>query len=406
MRLIINGINGGMGQHVLQAAQATEDCYVVAGIDHMSELHENPCPVFSDFEACDVEADVVIDFSRPDALKPLLTFCKKVNARPVIATTGFSEDDLAMMDKFAEELPVFHTANMSLGVNLQANLAKVATGFLGEAFEVEIIEKHHHRKVDAPSGTALLLADNINEVANGAREYVYGRHTKTEKRKPNEIGIHAVRGGTIVGEHEILFIGDDEIVELTHKALSRKVFAQGSIRAAQFIIKQEQNRVYNMNDIVNQTKTVTHLYADTHQAIITIRSLKSGTQGCAKLFNALADANILIDMISQSAPIGDTLDISFSLDRRSVDSAVTAIDSAFSGSIKPNIDTNSSVTKLVVAGPGMEYQTGVTAKLFDALAKENVSVYAVTTSETEIACCVHDNDTTRTKAALKSIFSI
>jgi 4-hydroxy-tetrahydrodipicolinate reductase len=405
MRIIINGINGGMGQNVLKAAQMTDGCTVVAGIDRMPEAYSNPCPVFSDLGACDVGADVVIDFSRPDALPSILAFCDKTGARPVIATTGLSAEDLALMAQHGTRYPIFHSANMSLGVNLQVNLARFAAGFLGDDFEVEIIEKHHHRKVDAPSGTALLLANSINEVADGKKEFVYGRHTKTERRTRNELGIHAIRGGTIVGEHDVLFIGNDEIIELTHKALSRQVFAQGALRAAAFILEQTQPRIYNMNDIVNRNKTVTHLYTDAGQAVITLRGLSAGTSACAKLFDALAGAGVVIDMISQSAPEADSLDITFTLDSAALTAALEAVKSAFPGD-GTGVDVNDPVTKLVVAGPGMEHQAGVTARLFDALAGAGVGVLAVTTSETKISCCVRDEDAARAKRAIMDAFSL
>jgi len=406
MKIIINGINGGMGQNIVKAAQMTPGFSVVAGIDRMAEAYQNPCPVFSDISACDITADVVIDFSRPDALASILEYCDKTGARPVIATTGLSPKDYALMEAYAKRFPVFHSANMSLGVNLQVNLARFAAAFLGDDFEVEIIEKHHHRKVDAPSGTALMLANNINEVADGKKEFVYGRHTKTEKRTRNELGIHAVRGGTIVGEHEILFIGNDEIIELTHRALSRQVFAQGALRAAVFILEQKQPRIYAMNDIVNQHKTVTHLYTNANQAVVTLHGLRAATSARAKLFDALAEVNVVIDMISQSAPKGDKLGISFSLTRDALDTALSAIKKAFPNEQDLCIDVNDSVTKLVVAGPGMEHQAGVTSRLFDALANENVSVYAVTTSETKIACCVHQDDAERAKSAIIAAFSL
>ena len=406
MKILINGINGCMGQNILKAAQAVPGCTVVAGIDRMAEAIENPCPVFSDLSACDIAAEVVIDFSRPDALASILSYCDRTGARPVIATTGLSSDDYALMDTYAKRFPVFHSANMSLGVNLQVNLARLAAEFLGDDFEVEIVEKHHHRKVDAPSGTALMLAKNIDEVAGGKKEFVFGRHTKTEKRTPAELGIHAIRGGTIVGEHEVLFIGTDEIVELTHRALSRQVFAQGALRAAAFLFEQERPRVYSMNDIVNRHKTVTRLYASPDQAVVTLYSLGADTGSRAKLFDALAEKDVVIDMVSQSAPKGDRLDISFSLSRGALNDALAAIKQAFPGGEDPSVDVNDAVVKLVVAGPGMEHQAGVTSRLFNALAEEDVGVYAVSTSETQIACCVGKDDAERAKRAIAATFSL
>ena len=406
MKILINGINGGMGQNILRAAQASPGHTVVAGVDRMAEAIENPCPVFSDLSACDITADVVIDFSRPDALAPVLAYCDSTGARPVVATTGLSPDDYALMETYAKRFPVFHSANMSLGVNLQVNLARFAAEFLGDDFEVEIIEKHHHRKVDAPSGTALMLAKHIDEVAGGKKEFVFGRHTRTEKRTRDELGIHAIRGGTIVGEHEVLFIGTDEIIELTHRALSRQVFAQGALRAAAFILEQERPRVYNMNDIVNRHKTVTRLYMSPDQAVVTLYGLEAATSARARLFDALAEKDVVIDMVSQGAPRGDKLDISFSLSRDALHDALAAIEQAFPEGENPYVDVNDPVVKLVVAGPGMEHQAGVTSRLFDALAREAIGVYAVSTSETKIACCVGKDDAQRAKQAIAAVFSL
>ena len=249
MQLIINGINGKMGKNLIAACNA-QGVEIVAGIDKVLDAETvYPFPVFDDISKFEGQADGIIDFSRPEALSSILGYAVKKKIPTVVATTGFDEAQKAYIQECAQKIPVFFSANMSLGVNLQLELAKTAAAFLGQNFDIEIIEKHHKMKVDAPSGTALLLADGINSVFNDEKVYEYGRHTKTEKRKPEEIGIHAIRGGTIVGEHQILFIGDNEVLEITHKAESRMVFANGAIRAAAFLLGKEPG-LYNMSDIV------------------------------------------------------------------------------------------------------------------------------------------------------------
>ena len=245
--ILLSGAGGKMGQVITRSVSERNDCRIAAGID----IHSIDCgyPVFSSPEQCNVACDVIIDFSHPSVTNSLLDYAVKHKIPAVIATTGLSPEQVEAIHEAAKTIPVFFSANMSLGVSLLTELAKKAAKVLGNDFDIEIIEKHHNRKVDAPSGTALMLADAISEELKDAPQYVYDRHSRRAARSKNEIGIHAVRGGTIVGEHEILFAGHDEIISLTHTAMSKKIFATGAINAALFLANCKPG-LYNMGDLV------------------------------------------------------------------------------------------------------------------------------------------------------------
>ncbi|MCI8649197.1 MAG: 4-hydroxy-tetrahydrodipicolinate reductase [Anaerotruncus sp.] len=247
-RILLSGCNGKMGRNIAACVRERNDCTIVAGID-ISGTVLDAFPVFTSPAECSVEADVIIDFSHPNALSALLDYAILHKLPAVIATTGLSSSQIDAIHAAAEKIPVFFTANMSLGVNLLAELAKKAAAVLGDQFDIEIIEKHHNQKIDAPSGTALMLADAISSVLLEPPAYVYDRHAVRKKRSKNEIGIHAVRGGTIVGEHEILFAGHDETITISHAAASKGVFATGSINAAMFLCEKEKG-LYHMGDLV------------------------------------------------------------------------------------------------------------------------------------------------------------
>ena len=247
-RIILSGCNGKMGRMIAECARERDDCTIVAGIDITGKALD-AFPVFTIPSDCSVDADVIIDFSHPSALSPLLEYAVQKKIPAVIATTGLSAEQTALIREKSNEVALFFTANMSLGGNLLAELAKKAAAVLGGQFDIEIIEKHHNQKIDAPSGTALMLADAISGVLDEPSQYVYDRHAYRRKRAKNEIGIHAVRGGTIVGEHEILFAGHDEILTLSHSAASKGVFAVGALNAALFLCGKQAG-LYNMGDIV------------------------------------------------------------------------------------------------------------------------------------------------------------
>lgn len=248
-KIIMNGCNGKMGQVITRLVSEDKDCEIVAGFD-INDTIENTYPVFTNPDDFTGEADVVIDFSHPSALTPILNYCKKRNLPVILATTGYSDEQKKEFTDASEVLPVFFSANMSLGINLIIALAKKATKLLEGNFDIEIVERHHNQKIDAPSGTALAIADAIDETLSFPAEYVYDRHAVRKKRKNTEIGIHAVRGGTIVGEHEVIFAGTDEVIELKHSASSKEVFAVGAIKAAKFMTDKPAG-MYNMNDLIS-----------------------------------------------------------------------------------------------------------------------------------------------------------
>ncbi len=246
--IILSGCCGKMGRVIAREIEAKDDCKVVAGVDIVSDSSLG-FPVYDDFSKVQEDADSIIDFSNPAILKGLLTFATAKKIPVVLCTTGFSPEQIAEIKKASEKTAIFYSGNMSLGINLLIELSKMAEKVLGTAFDVEIVEKHHNQKLDAPSGTALMIADGISEVMEQEPQYVYDRHSYRKKREKNEIGIHAVRGGTIVGEHQVIFAGHDEVLTLTHQAQSKEVFAIGSINAAVYLSGKTPG-MYNMSDML------------------------------------------------------------------------------------------------------------------------------------------------------------
>ncbi len=246
--IAICGANGKMGKNIYKCVCEREDCKVVAGIDINTEKYAD-FEIFTSPNNMTEKPDVIIDYSHPSTLKSLLEYSLTTGVPLVLATTGYSEEQIADIKKAAEQVPVFFSWNMSLGINLLVGLSKKAAELLGGQFDIEIIEKHHNQKIDAPSGTALMIANAINETLDNKYNYMYDRHSQRKKRDKNEIGIHAVRGGTIVGEHEVIFAGTDEVITLSHSAASKTVFAVGSINAAVFI-KGKPAGIYDMSALI------------------------------------------------------------------------------------------------------------------------------------------------------------
>lgn len=249
INIIISGCNGKMGRVLSRLIANNKEMEVIAGIDKYVDKFENPFPVYEKPYDCKESSDVVIDFSHHSALGDILKYCIDTKTPLVTATTGLSGKDLESLMDASKIIPIFQTGNMSLGVNVITDLAKKAAQVLGDPFDIEIIEKHHNQKVDAPSGTAYLIANGINEGLENKKDFIYGRYGRSEKRKTTDIGIHAIRGGTIVGEHTVIFAGPDEIIEIKHTALSKDIFALGAIEASKFLINQK-NGFYNMNDLL------------------------------------------------------------------------------------------------------------------------------------------------------------
>lgn len=248
-RIIMHGASGYMGKVISDLCLSDENAEVVAGVDVNTEA-DRPYPIYKSLDEVKEEADVIIDFSHISAIDGMLEYCKKVGMPVVLCTTGLSEGQLNAVKELSKTCAVLKSANMSLGINtLMELLKKAAAVFAPAGFDIEVVEKHHRRKLDAPSGTALALADSVNEALGNEYEYVYDRSTRREQRPDKEIGISAVRGGTIVGDHDVIFAGTDEVITFSHTAYSRSVFAKGAIEAAKFLAGKKEG-FYDMADVI------------------------------------------------------------------------------------------------------------------------------------------------------------
>ncbi|MGN0688081.1 MAG: 4-hydroxy-tetrahydrodipicolinate reductase [Oscillospiraceae bacterium] len=250
-KIAITGACGKMGRVITDICRSRTDCSVIAGVDLSGEQYDS-FPVFKKVFDLPEKPDVIIDFSHPSALEDLLSYCRMNNVPLVIATTGYTDEQRADITAASAGIPIFFTFNMSLGINLLVELARKATQILGGQFDIEIVEKHHNLKKDAPSGTAIMIGEAINEELGNTKRFVYDRHSVRRERGADEIGMHAIRGGTIVGEHDIIFAGRDEVITLSHSALSKEVFAVGSVNAAVFLANKPAG-LYAMSDLIRES---------------------------------------------------------------------------------------------------------------------------------------------------------
>jgi len=249
IKILLSGCNGRMGRAITDICQKNPNTEIVAGVDINTESLFG-FPVYDDISKVDIHADVIIDFSHPSLLSSILDYAITNNTPAVIATTGFSDEQIKQINEVSKKVPLFRSGNMSLGINVLLMLVERAAKVLGDTFDTEIIERHHNQKLDAPSGTALMIADRLSESLPYQPEYTYDRHSVRQKRAYNEIGIHTLRGGTIVGEHEVIFAGRDEVIEIKHTAQSREVFAAGAVKAAIYMSSCKIPKLYNMDDLL------------------------------------------------------------------------------------------------------------------------------------------------------------
>lgn len=248
-KIIMHGCNGKMGQVISSIVAEDEECTMVAGVD-IADTVANTYPVFTNIDNMDVDADVVIDFASAVAVDTLLDYCVRKKLPLVLCTTGLSQEQLDKVKEASQSIPILKSANMSLGINIIMKLLKEATSVLAPAgYDIEIVEKHHNQKIDAPSGTALALADAINEELNNEYEYTFDRSKQRIKRPKKEIGISAVRGGTIVGDHDVIYAGTDEVIEISHRAYSKAVFGKGAVQAAKYLAGKPAG-MYDMSDVI------------------------------------------------------------------------------------------------------------------------------------------------------------
>ncbi len=405
VRIMINGCGGTMGRVLADMAQVSTDIEIVAGVDPVAQAAEFSFPVYQALDDCDKAADVIIDFSLPESLTGLLDGALKKKSPLVIATTGHTADDKALIRKHSESLPVFQAANMSLGINLMSELIQKAAAVLGDRFDIEIIEKHHNLKKDAPSGTAYALADAINQVFMNSKNYVFGRHTRTDQRKVKDIGIHAVRAGSIVGEHQALFAGKDEVLEVRHSAYSKQVFSVGALQAARFIIGKPPG-YYTMKDMIVEQSTVTHMYTSDEEALVSLYDIPYDPVKITEVFKKMGEQKINLDMISQTASVHDKVNISFTMPRKDVEKTMVLLKDLQDSLPQLQIDVLTDITKITVEGPGMEVQSGVAAQVFEVMANQGIALKTVTTSETKISYIIPQTDSQRAIEAIKAAFGI
>lgn len=402
LRILLHGASGRMGHTVADLVRREDDMEIVAGVDKYPPVNDMGFPVFTSLEACDAQADVMIDFSQPTALTGVLDYCMKHALPLVLCTTGFNEQDLKHVSQAATRIPVFRSANMSLGINLIAQLAGEAASFFGDSADIEIVETHHRGKADSPSGTAVLLADAINEQLNGSKTYIYGRHGTQARRKPAELGIHAVRGGSVVGDHEVMFLGDEERVTISHSAQSRTVFAYGAIEAARYL-NGKAPRLYDMRDLLLEKSTVTNVYVERDIAVLTLRRVATGAAHTAEFFSRMADMEFNLDMISQSATADGFVDVSVSLGENDAYRALNALEREKHGW---QLEICDRQVKVTVEGMGMQRQSGVAARIFTQLAAQGVAVTLITTSETKVSLLVSEADERKAVLALREAFEL
>ena len=249
LNIILHGCNGKMGRVLQEIISKEADINIAAGIDRNISAQPLPFKLYMSPLDCQVKADVVIDFSNHEAIYGLLEYCTRSKTSVVIATTALGPSELEAIHKASEEIPVFHSANMSLGINVLSKMIKCSVPILEDSYNIEIIEKHHNKKVDSPSGTALLLANSVNDSVIEKKNFIYGRHSKNDECKISDLGIHAIRGGSIPGEHSVIFAGPDEVIEIKHTAYSKEVFARGALKAARFLSDKGPG-LYSMEDLV------------------------------------------------------------------------------------------------------------------------------------------------------------
>ena len=404
--VIINGICGQMGRAVYAAIQAQSGAFsAVAGVDPFDCPTTFACPIYKTIDEVQEKADVIIDFSIPASTPDILRYALEKKTPIVIGTTGLGERELKLLRSASDRIPVFQTGNMSLGVNLQVELVQLAASTLGASFDVEIIETHHRKKVDSPSGTALMLANAVASISPEDEEFVFGRHEKNKRRTDNEIGIHSVRGGTVVGEHQVQFIGNDEIIEISHRAFSKQVFAQGALRAARFLATK-QTGLYNMKNVFSEHEGASRLFSLDNQAVVIIRSFAKEDAFASRVFDVIASHGVFVDMIACSEPDEQSLSIGFSLNEADLSEALNAINELTRNGYGCTIRTKDDLSKLTLEGSGMALQHGVASQLFSTLRKEGIHIWLITTSETRIEFCVESIHAVRAADAIRQQFHI
>ncbi|NLZ24956.1 MAG: 4-hydroxy-tetrahydrodipicolinate reductase [Clostridiales bacterium] len=392
IKLALCGASGRIGRTITKTLIDSKEFEIVFGVDGFKS--ETSYPIFSTFADSNLSCDIIIDFSNPSTLDDLLSYALKNKTKVIIATTGHTQEQIEKIRLASKEIAIFKASNMSLGVNLLASLAKEAAKFLGDDFDIEIVETHHNRKLDSPSGTALTLYNSINEVRELSP--VFGRHATSKRREKKEIGIHAVRGGTVVGKHDVHFFGTGEVVTLSHESESTDVFAQGALRAARYLMDKSSG-LYDMNSILGDFYAVTAVTGEKGVTLVTVPSITMDDM--LELFSQIASSGINLDMISQGKNADGTYLVSFTLSDGDSHKMFGLLG-------KTAFTSLSGTAKLTIEGAGMEHRSGVALEVFNLLKKAGVNLYAVTTSETKISCCINGDALLKAESIIKRHYGI
>ncbi|NLJ40744.1 MAG: 4-hydroxy-tetrahydrodipicolinate reductase [Clostridiales bacterium] len=387
INIIIHGCNGKMGQVVSALAAEQPDMKIVAGIDRVTDTFNNPYPVYASLDECPEDCDVIIDFSLPQAIPGLLEGTLSKESALIIATTGLGKKEQEAIDSYSKKIPIFLAANMSVGINLMSRLIQSAAQVLGDSYDIEIIEKHHNEKVDSPSGTAYVLADAINEVFLNSKHYVYGRHSKNDMRSPSDMGIHSIRGGTLVGQHTVLFAGKDESIEIEHTAYSKQIFAVGALRAARYMAHKEPG-IYNMENVLDDRSPVTNITTQSDIILVSVRSAPASLNTIANIYKEFAGKNRYLELISQTSPAERVSDITFALSAEDLPKAEAFCNDLAKKNKDLIIKLETDIIKMTIQGLGLEQQPRVAAKVFDLLNSHNISIKASVTSNIKIDCFI------------------
>ncbi|HKL94002.1 MAG TPA: 4-hydroxy-tetrahydrodipicolinate reductase [Clostridia bacterium] len=396
INIAICGASGRMGRTIYKSLIANKEFQILFGVDAYTPT-DLPFPVYKSFADCALTCDVILDFSIPQTLEDILDYALANECKVVLSTTGHSPEQIEKIVAASKKIAIFRSSNMSLGVNLLASLSKEASKFLGDTYDVEIVETHHNAKLDAPSGTAIMLADAVREVRNNLTP-VYGRHDKAKRRAASEIGIHSLRGGTVIGKHDVCFFGAGEAIKLSHESESKEIFVNGALRAAKFLMNKNQG-LFDMNSIIGDFYAVTTISGDEN---ITLISLDKTTQSdFTALLKHIANNNINLDMISQTINKDATISVSFTLSDFDNKKLFALLDSA-----KIDYSKTIGTAKLTIEGAGMEHKSGVALEVMNVLATISAKIFAITTSETKISCCINASALNTAEEALKEHYGI
>jgi 4-hydroxy-tetrahydrodipicolinate reductase len=396
IKLALCGAGGRMCRTVYKTLIGSHDFEIVFGVDPYP-ADDLPYPVYRSFKDSVLEADVVIDFSKADSIDEILAYAVAHRAKIVLATTGYSDDQQKRINYASRQISVFQSSNMSLGVNLLANLSKEAMKFLGESYDVEIVEMHHNQKLDAPSGTAVMLANEINSVRDNSLLPVYGRRETAHRRGKNEIGIHSVRGGTVVGKHDVMFLGAGEVVKLSHEAESKEVFVRGALRAAAFLMTKSAG-LFDMNSILGDFYAVTTVNCESGISLVNLPSISVGD--FLGLLDSIKQNDINLDMISQNFNSDGSLAVSFTMSDKDFQTVEKMIPSAL------HHKSTVGKSKITAEGAGMEHKSGIALEVLTLLRNLGAKVYAITTSETKISCCIDTDFISAAEQELKKFYGI